>query len=277
MLLYGMNSSGKSTLLKSLGMAVWLAQCGFFAPVKSLQWTCLHNLFTKIGSYDNLFCGHSTFVAEMSELNYILRKSNEKTLVLCDELTSGTETRSATGIVASTLTHLVDNSILFLFTTHLHTVSNIPEIKDNPKIRICHFKVSSENRLQPSYLIDDIKIRYDRELNDGSGSDLYGIEIARSLGMSESFISKAFDFRERVELFIHDSETSYKTSRYNKNVIMQECSVCQSKVNLHTHHITPQAVFEKNPTFHDKNGKYNLLVLCEKCHEDVHKKKSLFH
>jgi DNA mismatch repair protein MutS len=271
MLLYGMNSSGKSTLLKSLGMAIWLAQCGFFVPVKSLEWTCLNGLFTKIGSYDNLFCGHSTFVAEMSELNYILRKSNDKTLVLCDELTSGTETRSATGIVASTLTHLVDNSILFLFTTHLHTVSSIPEIKDNTKIRICHFKVSSENP-QASYLIDDIKIRYDRELNDGSGSDLYGIEIARSLGMSESFITKAFDFRERVELFIHDSETTYKTSRYNKNVIMQECNKCQSKVNLHTHHITPQAIFEKNPTFHDKNGKYNLMVLCEKCHEDVHKK-----
>jgi len=270
MLLYGMNSSGKSTLLKSLGMAIWMAQCGLYVPVKNLEWTCLSSLFTKIGSYDNLFCGHSTFVAEMSELNYILRKSNEKSLVLCDELTSGTETRSATGIVSSTLCHLVEKSILFLFTTHLHTVAAIPEIKENPKIRICHFKVCSEN--QPSYLIDDIKIRYDRELNDGSGNDLYGIEIARALGMSENFITKAFEYRERVELFVHGSNQEYKTSRYNKNVIMQHCQICESKINLHSHHITPQAVFDKNPSFHHKNGKYNILVVCEKCHEEIHSK-----
>lgn len=269
MLLYGMNSSGKSTLLKSLGMCVWLAQCGFFVPAKNLEWTIVSNLYSKIGTYDNLFCGHSTFVAEMSELQYILRKSNSKSLVLCDELTSGTETKSATGIVASSLIQLVQQNILFLFTTHLHTLSKIPEISENPKIKICHFKVCADNQT-PTYLIDDIKIRYDRELNPGSGSDLYGIEIARSLGMEEAFINRAFDYRNRIEIFVHESEEAYKTSRYNKNLIMKECEICQSKINLHTHHITPQAVFERQATFHSKNGKFNLLVVCEKCHEKIH-------
>jgi len=269
MLLYGMNSSGKSTLLKSLGCAVWLAQCGLYVPAKEFQHTNIQSLFTKIGTYDNLFCGHSTFVAEMSELNYILQKSHHKSLVLCDELTSGTETRSATGIVSSALLHFVKKEILFLFTTHLHIVSHIPEIRDNHFIDIKHFKVISENF--NSFLIEDIRIRYDRELYDGAGEDIYGIEIAKSLGLPKDFISRAFDFRERIDIIIQDDNLQYKSSKYNKKLIISECQKCGSKNNLHTHHITPQKVFRDIPKNHDKNGLYNLISLCEKCHVEIHK------
>ena len=267
-LLYGMNSSGKSTLLKSTGTAVWLAQCGLFVPAKTFQWSGFHHLFTKIGKYDNLFCGHSTFVAEMSELNYILRKSTPKSLILCDELTSGTESRSATGIVASTLDFLLDRKILFIFTTHLHTISKIPEIRHNTHLSVKHFRVMADSF--QSFLVDDIRIRYDRSLHDGSGDDLYGIEIAKTLGLPETFITKAFEYRERVEIFVKDPNESYQVSRYNKNLIMNECQKCGSKNNLHTHHITPQKEFAKNPSIHHKNGLYNLAVLCEPCHQETH-------
>lgn len=268
MLLYGMNSSGKSTLLKSLGSAIWLAQCGLYVPAKDFKHTNISSLFTKIGTYDNLFCGHSTFVAEMSELNYILRKSNNKSVILCDELTSGTETKSASGIVVSSLLHFVEQKIIFLFTTHLHIVSQIPEIKNNEKISIKHFKVISENF--KSFLIEDIKIRYDRELYDGPGNDIYGIEIAKSLGLPENFVSRAFNFRQKVDIIINDDLNKYKASKYNKNLIISECEKCGSKNNLHTHHITPQKIFENNEIIHDKNGLYNLSVLCEKCHQKIH-------
>lgn len=273
MLLYGMNSSGKSTLLKSLGSAIWLAQCGLHVPAKEFRHTNVHSLFTKIGAYDNLFCGHSTFVAEMSELNYILQKSDKRSIVLCDELTSGTETKSATGIVASSLLHFVKEKILFLFTTHLHTVAQIPEIRDHPSIAIKHFKVIP-GQFQ-SFLIEDITIRYDRALYDGPGDDIYGIEIAKSLGLPKDFIGRAFDFRERVDIIIHDNLLQYPTSRYNKKLIVSECQQCGSRNNLHTHHITPQKKFQSTGIVHNKDGLFNLVALCEKCHRDVHHAPSL--
>lgn len=268
MLLYGMNSSGKSTLLKSLGSAIWLSQAGLFVPATLFRHTIMENLLTKIGVYDNLFCGHSTFVAEMSELNYIFRRCSTKSLILCDELTAGTETRSATGIVVSALLRFIQQGLLFLFTTHLHTVAKIPEIGRHQKIRICHFKVTSHH--SESFLIDDIKVRYDRELRDGPGDDVYGIEIARSLNMPQDFIARAFEFREKVDIFVHSENDQYRVSRYNKNLFMRECKKCGSRMNLHTHHITPQKNFSEKEWCHEKNGLYNLVVLCESCHQEVH-------
>lgn len=270
MLLYGMNSSGKSTILKSLGIAVWLAQCGLYVAAEEMEWTPRRSLYTKIGAYDNLFCNHSTFVAEMSELNYILRRANKDSLILCDELTSGTETSSATGIVASCLLELLEKKILFLFTTHLHTLQRIPEIRDNALLRTCHFRIQTAEEISSSFLIEDIRLRYDRELREGSGDDLYGIEIAQTLGMPESFIHNALGFRKRVEIFVHDEKDDDKVSRYNSRVIMRSCEKCDSRVHLHAHHITPQKQFDKKNSIHAKNGAYNIAVLCERCHQEVH-------
>jgi DNA mismatch repair protein MutS len=265
-LLYGMNSSGKSTLLKSLGLGVWLAQCGFYVPAYQFKYSLFDCLFTKIGSYDNLYCGHSTFVAEMSELNYILRKSTDKSLILCDELTSGTETRSATGIVSAALLYFTEKAIFFMITTHLHTVCKVPEIKNNTRIKINHFKVESEK--SKSFLIEDIKIRYDRKLYEGSGSDSYGIEIAQHLGLFDEFVKNAFYYRDKIEIIVNE-EDAYKQSRYNKNLFLKKCQSCGIKKNLHTHHITPQRCYDET-SLHDKNGLYNLIVLCQSCHEKIH-------
>lgn len=267
LLIYGMNSSGKSTFLKSVGTAVWLSQCGLYVPAEEFSHSLMDGLYTKIGVYDNLFIGHSTFVAEMSELNYILKKSTSQSLILCDELTSGTETKSATGIVTSSLLHFVKENIPFLFTTHLHLISNINEINQNPKIKICHFEVSTNNK--SSLLENDISIRYNRELKDGSGNDIYGIEIAKTLGLPKDFIETAYSFREKIDIYIHESKDLIKTSKYNKKLIIRECYQCKSKINLHTHHITPQENFN-DTSIHDKNGLYNLVILCQKCHFSIH-------
>jgi len=271
MLLYGMNSSGKSTMLKTLGTAVWLAQCGFCVPATAFAWTPFRTVLSKIGTYDNLYAGHSTFVAEMNELNTILRRSSESGLVLCDELTSGTETRSATGIVAATLRHFLDKDITFLFTTHLHAVVRIPAIRDDPRLSIRHFRVETSEEARDALLIRDVRLRYDRRLYDGPGDDLYGIEIARTLGLPPELVASAFRFREAVEVVVHE-EHAYQASRYNRGLIMDKCRRCGSRTSLHTHHITPQAVFTggKTPPGAHKDGLYNLVVLCEACHERVH-------
>jgi len=271
-LIYGMNSSGKSTLLKSIGCALWMSQCGLYVPAQSFSHTLIDGLYSKIGVYDNLFLGHSTFVAEMSELQYILKKATRRSFLLCDELTSGTETKSATGIVTSSLFYFLNHKIPFMVTTHLHFLSRIREIANESKIKICHFEVStnsSDSMKSSSLLSTDISIHYDRQLKEGSGNDTYGIEIAKAVGLPSEFISTAYEYRNKIDIYIHSDVSSMKASRYNKKLIMDQCYRCQSRIQLQTHHITPQESFHES-SIHPMNGLYNLVVLCQSCHSSIH-------
>lgn len=268
MIIFGMNSSGKSTYLKSIGIAVWLAQCGLFVPADQFSLVPFHSLMTKIGMFDNLYAGHSTFIAEMNELHYIFRKAiHNYTLVLCDELTAGTEMMSAVGIVTATVRHFVDHHITHIITTHLHILSEIPDIIQDPKVGIHHFVTESDKTT--SLLINDLKIRYNRALIPGSGRASYGIEIANDMGLPKDFIRKAFEIRSNITVAWKPKRKPHR-SRYNKKLWMTRCIHCGGADRLHTHHITPQATFPSDHSTPSKNGLYNLIVLCEECHENVH-------
>jgi DNA mismatch repair protein MutS len=263
-LLFGQNSAGKSTLMKSVAVAVLMAQCGMFVPCASMTWTPFHSLFTKIGSSDDIWKGKSTFITEMMELRHILERSDQHSLIVCDELTSGTETFSATGIVASTIQRLAEQKSFFIMTTHLHTLKRFEELVEDPRVRIMHIGMSLENK----------KLVFDRKLRDGFGKSIYGLEIAEFLGFPTDFIKKAYDFRARLE--DKDEHPSCivpnKRSRYNKKKIVDRCEICRSTKDLHTHHIAHQAAADHEGyigTQH-KNVLHNLQILCRSCHEKEH-------
>ena len=261
MLLFGLNSSGKSSLLRSIGCNIILAQSGLFVACKSLTYSPYTKLISKIGNSDDLYSGQSTFITEMYELKNILENSDNRSMVLCDELTSGTETNSCIGIVCSTILKLLENKCSFLFTTHLHEILEFDEINKNTNLCIKHFKIKMEEG----------KIGFDRVLREGSGDTNYGIEIANYLDIQTDFIKMCHNFRNRFigkNLNILEN----KRSRYNTKVIVDSCSLCGENKDLHTHHIQEQNEANENGMiehFH-KNKKFNLLVVCEKCHQKIH-------
>jgi DNA mismatch repair protein MutS len=261
-LVYGLNSSGKSTLLRSIGCNIVLAQMGMFVASKSFEYHPYKKLLTKISSSDNIFKGQSTFIVEMNELNEILTKADKHSLVLCDELTSGTETNSATGLVASSLKYLLGKDVHFMMSTHLHGIVEFNELVENDKLYVCHFDI----------LIKDKGVECDRVLKPGSGRKTYGIEIAKVIGLDKTFIRDAYEYRARYENGNMDFLQN-KRSRYNKKVVMDCCKMCGAKDNLHTHHICEQRDADEDGVidqqFH-KNVTHNLLVLCETCHQKIH-------
>jgi DNA mismatch repair protein MutS len=259
--LYGMNGSGKSTLLRTIGCALWLAQCGFYVPCSSsFRFYPFDSIFSKINIQDNIYIGHSTFVAEMYELKHILEQVDHKSLVLCDELTSGTESQSATALVVSTLIEFIEKKTRFIVTTHLHDIMTNPNIQSyRNSITVFHFEMELENK---DLYIPNIQHRYHRKLREGTGKSLYGIEIAKQIGLPDVFLRRAFEIRE---------QSSSHISRYNPRLVKTQCFLCQSKHDLHTHHITPQVQFHNKDTLSSsKNGLYNLVVLCRYCHEQLH-------
>jgi DNA mismatch repair protein MutS len=264
-LLYGMNASGKSSLMKAIGIAVLLAQCGSYVPAKDMHLAPFERLLTRILNVDNLWAGLSSFAVEISELRDIFLRADVHTLVLGDELCSGTESVSATALVAAGISHLIKRQSRFVFATHYHDLFKLPEIRsfEGNGLRIWHLKV----RYDPN---EDILI-YERTLSPGPGSTIYGIEVAKALGMPLDVLDSAIKFRKALQ----GEEERSGGSSWNKNITIRACEICGSSITkeLEVHHIRPRCEADTDKHFEDGLGRddsRNLTVVCGGCHDEHH-------
>lgn len=270
-LLFGLNASGKSTLMKSLGIIIVMAQAGMYVPCSKMLFQPFHKIFTRISGEDNIFKGLSSFAVEMSELRNILKNSNQNTLVLGDEISHGTETISGVSIVASALINLSDVKSKFLFATHLHELSELDEINNIDTLKKYHLEVKYDD--EKELLI------YNRKLKEGSGSSIYGLEVAKAMDLDEKFIKKAYEIRKKIikqhnisKQDILMDDIIIKKSNYNNKLYVDKCHFCNDNAE-HTHHINEQKNAEDNNYINDthKNHKSNLIPLCENHHILIHK------
>ncbi len=269
-LLYGINSSGKSSLMKSIGLSVILAQAGFFVPAQELRLGMYEQLFTRIVSQDNLYKGLSTFAVEMMELKNIFNRATTKSLILGDEISQGTETESGLAIVAGAILKLLELDATFIFATHLHQLKNIEKLQKIDSLILLHLGVTYDE--------ENDTLIYNRQLQLGMGSSLYGLEFAKSLHMDKTFLKNAYEIREN--LLGKSSEIKQlslkKRSRYNKQLYVTKCALCDDNVE-DVHHITEQNLANDAGMIGSmsKNHKYNLIPLCKRHHKLVHEGKVL--
>jgi DNA mismatch repair protein MutS len=267
-LLYGINSSGKSSLMKSIGICVIMAQAGFYVPAKSMRFVLYDEIFTRISGSDNIAKGLSSFAVEMLELKNIFNRATSNSLILGDEISHSTETMSGVSIVASAILKLANLKSQFVFATHLHQLPEIEEIEKLKNIICLHLSIF--------YNEDDDKLIFDRKLSMGSGSSMYGLEFAKSLHMDKEFLSVANSIRKRLTDDFDSLErlTQKKTSIYNKDLYVTACAICGAKVD-DVHHIKEQhKADDKGFIGHiNQNHKFNLIPLCKKHHKMVHEGK----
>jgi DNA mismatch repair protein MutS len=263
-LLFGINASGKSCFMKSIGLSIIMAQSGMYVPATTFTYCPFRSLYTRILNVDNIYKGQSTFVYEISELRNIMQNANERSLVIGDELCSGTESISAVSIVASSILSLYNRKAKFILATHLHELCKIDEIIENKNIQIKHLGIT--------YDTDSNSIIYNRKLKDGHGETLYGLEVCKSLNMADDFMKKANDIRNKL-LKKNTKLLNSKSSVYNKKVIKDNCKICNDN-SIDIHHINEQCLADGNGNignFH-KNKAFNLIPVCKKCHNNIHSK-----
>jgi DNA mismatch repair protein MutS len=266
-LLFGTNAVGKTSMIRALGIAIIMAQSGLYVPCSRFNYKPYTSIYSRILGNDNIFKGLSTFAVEMSELRIILKTANANSLILGDELCSGTETESALSIFVSGLMDLYEKNTSFIFATHFHEIVNYDEIKALERMKMMHLAVLYDR--EKDCLI------YDRKLKEGSGTRMYGLEVCKSLYLPDEFLEKAYSIRNK---YFPDTvgELSNKTTVYNSKKILSTCEKCKVNVGEEIHHLQEQRN-ANNDGFIDgfhKNHVANLMSICQKCHDDIHSKKN---
>jgi DNA mismatch repair protein MutS len=262
-LLYGTNAVGKTSLIRAIGIVTIMAQCGFYVPCASFHYKPYKSFFTRILGNDNLYKGLSTFGVEMSELRMILKNADENSMILGDELCSGTETQSALSIFVAGLMDLHEKKSSFIFATHFHEIVDYEEIKALNRLSLKHMSVFYDR--ERDCLV------YDRLLKDGSGDKMYGLEVCKSLHLPTEFLEKAFSIR--LKYFPETAgDLNFKTTRYNANKVRGLCEMCKTALSTETHHLMMQMEADKDGFLNGvhKNHKANLMALCEACHQKTH-------
>jgi len=267
LLIFGTNAVGKTSLIRAIGICIILAQSGLYVPCNSFVFTPYNAIFSRILGNDNLFKGLSTFAVEMSELRVILKSADENSLVLGDELCSGTEMESALSLFSAGLIELSKKGATYLFATHFHEITNYDEIRELKRLGLKHMSV----RYEPS----SQTLIYDRILKDGQGTRMYGLEVCRSLYMDPDFLEMAYNLRNK---YFPDKkgELMAEPSIYNSKKIRGKCEICNKEIATEIHHLSHQRYADKNGFINEDSGRFhknhpgNLASVCEACHNKTH-------
>ena len=269
-LLYGTNAVGKTSFIKSVGIAVIMAQAGLYVPSETFIYKPYQTIFTRILGNDNLFKGLSTFAVEMTELRTILTMSDENSLVLGDELCSGTESDSALSIFTAGLEILHKKESTFLFATHFHEIVHYDEITILDKLKMMHMAVHYNKELNT--------LVYDRKLRDGPGESMYGLEVCKSLNLPDEFLERAHDIRMKYNPNSKNM-LALTPTHFNAKKIVSQCEICNKHKASEVHHLQHQKnaspdnnyITNKGKQSFHKNHLANLVNICEHCHKEIHK------
>lgn len=184
--LTGANMAGKSTLIKSVGAAVFLAHIGMGVPAKSLKLTLFDGLISNINVVDNISKGESFFYNEVQRIKNTITKINNKKkwLVLIDELFKGTNVQDAMKCSLAVINGLLKiRNSLFILSTHLYEIGD--ELKDNKSITFRYFETDvSGEQLSFSY-----------QLKEGISNDRIGYVILKREKVVEMLENIGSDLR----------------------------------------------------------------------------------
>jgi DNA mismatch repair ATPase MutS len=168
--LTGANMAGKSTLIKSVGSAVFLAHIGMGVPASSMKLTLFNGLLTNINVVDNIAKGESFFFNEVQRIKNTIEKINtgKKWLVLIDELFKGTNVQDAMKCSLAVIKGLIKiKKSLFILSTHLYEIGE--ELKNYPNISFRYFETR----------VKDEQLEFSYQLREGISNDRIGYVILK--------------------------------------------------------------------------------------------------
>ncbi len=172
--LTGANMAGKSTFIKAVGVAVFLAHIGMGVPAKQMSLTLFDGLLSNIQVADNIAKGESYFFNEVQRIRKTIEKISDgkKWLILIDELFKGTNVQDAMKCSATVIEGLRKmKNALFILSTHLYEIGE--GLRTYPNIQFRYFET----------LVQDDQLEFNYQLKEGISNDRLGYLILKNEGV----------------------------------------------------------------------------------------------
>lgn len=196
LLVTGPNMGGKSSYVRQIALIAIMGQIGSYVPAESATLGMLDAIFTRMGAFDNMLAGESTFMVELSETADILKQASARSLVILDELGRGTSTHDGVAIAQAVLDYTVRNlRSLTLFITHYQHLSNLTRSFTNNELRNVHMRFTETGAGG-----EDITFLY--EVGEGVAHRSYGLNVAKLANVPPSVLDiariKSAELEEKI-------------------------------------------------------------------------------
>ncbi len=176
----GPNMGGKSTYMRQTAIVVLLAHIGCYVPASKVELGLFDQIFTRIGSSDDIAGGRSTFMVEMTEAANILNNASERSLVLMDEIGRGTSTFDGLALAYACAVELTKTLRAYtLFATHYFELTALEE----------EFDAVSNVHLDATEFDDSIVFLH--SVQPGPANQSYGIHVAKLAGIPTGVVQMA--------------------------------------------------------------------------------------
>lgn len=178
LLISGPNAGGKSVCLKTVGIIQYMLQCGILPPVyENSHFGIFDNLFIDIGDEQSIENELSTYSSHLSNMNFFIKNSSSRTLILIDEFGGGTEPQIGGAIAQGILKMLNDTGTFGVITTHYQNLKN--------------YANETEGIINGAMLYDRHLMRPLFQLSIGTPGSSFAIEIAKKIGIPAEVLSYA--------------------------------------------------------------------------------------
>lgn len=179
LLITGPNMGGKTATLKTLGLAVLMQQCGMYVAAAQAKLPVVEDVLVDIGDEQSIEASLSTFASHLKHLRHILQKATPDTLLLVDELGSGTDPDEGAALSQAIIERLLEKEARGILTSHLAPLKLFALETSGLKNASMGFELTT---LTPTY-----------QLQVGQPGRSYALAIAGRMGLAEGVLSRAKD------------------------------------------------------------------------------------
>jgi DNA mismatch repair protein MutS len=189
MLITGPNMAGKSTYMRQVALCMLMAHIGCFVPATSAKIPIVDQIFSRVGAYDDLSQGQSTFMVEMLETAHILQHATNKSFIILDEIGRGTSTFDGVAIAWSVAEYILENiKAKTLFATHYHVLT---KLENSVHTGVANYNIAVAEH--------NDSIVFLRKIKKGGTDKSYGIHVAKLAGVPQKALAIAKRVQKQLE------------------------------------------------------------------------------
>ncbi|EGT3617483.1 endonuclease MutS2 [Clostridium perfringens] len=243
LIITGPNAGGKTVVLKTIGLITLAVQSGFHISAHNeSEISIFEKVFVDIGDNQSIENSLSTFSSHIKNLSEIIRECNKSTLILCDEIGSGTEPNEGAGLAIAILEEFYRKGCITVATTHYGEIKNFAEKHEDFENSAMQFE---SNTLEPLY-----------KLLIGKVGESNALWISRKMGIGENILQRAKDYIEKRE---------YNLEKVNERKVrkkhIEEENLKVEKIDFNIGDRVRLLDFDENGIVYKPKNKFNILTV----------------